>query len=74
MEGSSRWGQLRLYLTVVAVIFLLVVVGLNFTQESRFWWFGVHRLATGWLVLGLLALGFLAGLISAYLWRRHGEG
>jgi len=74
MEGTSRWGQFRLYLTIAVVIFLLVVIGLNFTQVSRFWWFGVHRLSTGWLVLGLLALGFAAGFASAYFWRRRGEG
>jgi len=74
MEGTSRWAQLRLYLTIVVIIFLLVVIGLNFTQESRFWWFGVHRLATGWLVLSLLALGFVVGFASAYFWRRRGEG
>ncbi|WP_457631675.1 hypothetical protein [Oceanithermus sp.] len=73
MEGTSRWAQIRLYLTVAAVIFLLVVIGLNFTQESRFWWFGVHRLSTGWLVLALLALGFVAGFATAYFWRRRGE-
>ncbi|WP_457637287.1 hypothetical protein [Oceanithermus sp.] len=74
MEGSSRWAQLRLYLTIVVILFLAVVVGLNFTQETKFWWFGVRRLATGWVVLALLALGFVAGFASAYFWRRRGGG
>ena len=74
MEGSSRWAQFRLYLTVVVVIFVAVVIGLNFTQETRFWWFGVHHANTGWVVLVLLALGFAFGIAACWFWRRRGEG
>ncbi len=74
MEGTSRWAQVRLYLTIVVIILLAVVIGLNFTQESRFWWFGVRHANSGWFILALLALGFALGFVSAWWWRRRGEG
>ncbi len=72
MESTPWRVQLRLYLAVVLVLLIVVVVGLNFTQRTRFWWFGVHEVATAWFMLALLVLGFVLGLAAAWWWdRRH---
>ncbi|WP_293173758.1 hypothetical protein [Oceanithermus sp.] len=74
MKTPPWWVQLRLYLSVVLVLFLLVVVGLNVPQRTRFWWFGVHEVATAWFLLGAVAVGVVLGWVSAWMWRRRGEG
>ena len=74
MKTPPWWVQLRLYMSVVLVLFLLVVVGLNVAQRTRFWWFGVHEVATAWFLLGAVAVGVVIGWLSAWMWRRRGEG
>lgn len=74
MESTQRWVQVRLYLSLVVLLLLAVVVGLNFAQQSRFWWFGVHEVATAWFLLGSLALGFLLGFGAAWWWGRRRAG
>ncbi len=74
MEPKPWWVQLRLFLVVVLVLLAAVVIGLNFAQRARFWWFGVHEVASAWFLLAALALGFVAGLAVAWWWGRGREG
>ncbi|WP_456446825.1 hypothetical protein [Oceanithermus sp.] len=74
MESTPWWVQVRLYLTLVVLLLLAVVVGLNFAQRTRFWWFGVHEVATAWFLLAALALGFVLGLAAAWWWGRRRAG
>ncbi|GEM_PF-3451131 len=74
MKGFLRWAQLRLYLAIVIVLFLAIVIGLNFTQGCHFWWFGVRRVATAWFLLAVLALGYVLGLATALFRGRRGAG
>ena len=72
MEPKPWWVQVRLFLVVVFVLLVAVVIGLNFAQRTRFWWFGVHEVATAWFLLAALALGFVAGLATTW-WRGRGR-
>lgn len=64
------WPRIRLYLAILVFGFLVVIIGMQFTQLAQFWFFGIYQTYTGMVVVVSLVFGLLVGFATSE-WGRY---